>query len=59
MALYFMYYNFVRTHMSIKTTPAIAAEVEDRQWTLEDLVDLIEERTPKPGPRGPYKKRRS
>jgi IS1 family transposase len=38
--LHFMYYNFVRKHSSIKTTPAIAARLTDRQWTLHDLARL-------------------
>jgi IS1 family transposase len=40
LALYFMYYNFVRRHSSIKTTPAIAAGLTDRLWTLHDLANL-------------------
>jgi len=35
-----MYYNFVRKHSSVKTTPAIAAGVTDRAWTLHDLAKL-------------------
>jgi IS1 family transposase len=40
LALYFMYYNFVRKHSSVKTTPAIAAGVTNRSWTLHDLAKL-------------------
>jgi IS1 family transposase len=40
LALHFMYYNFVKRHSSVKTTPAIAAGVTDRVWTLHDLVNL-------------------
>jgi hypothetical protein len=40
LALHFMYYNFVRKHGTIKTTPAIAAGVTDRYWTYEDLANL-------------------
>lgn len=40
LALHFMYYNFVRKHGTIKTTPAIAAGVTDRYWTYEDLARL-------------------
>jgi IS1 family transposase len=40
LALHFMYYNFVKRHSSVKTTPAIAAGVTDRAWTLHDLVNL-------------------
>ncbi|MDO8531439.1 MAG: IS1 family transposase [Dehalococcoidia bacterium] len=37
--LHFAYYNFVRRHATLKTTPAIAAGVADRQWTVRDLVE--------------------
>lgn len=40
LALHFMYYNFVRKHSSIKTTPAIAAGLTDCIWTLHDLTRL-------------------
>ena len=33
-ALTMMDYNFCRVHGTIKTTPAIAAGVTDRTWTL-------------------------
>jgi IS1 family transposase len=39
-ALHFMYYNFVKRHAAVKTTPAIAAGVTDRTWTLHDLANL-------------------
>ena len=41
-SLHMMFYNFVREHMTLKTTPAIAAGVTDRRWTMLDIVDLIE-----------------
>ncbi len=40
LALHFMHYNFVRKHSSIKRTPAIAAGLTDRSWTLHDLAKL-------------------
>lgn len=40
LALHFMYYNFVKRHSTIKTTPAIAAGLTDREWTLHDLATL-------------------
>ncbi len=39
-ALHFAWYNFVRPHRSLKTTPAIAAGVTNRRWTMADLVGL-------------------
>ena len=59
-ALHFMHYNFCRQHKSLGgVSPAMAAGVTDRLWDIEDIVRLIDEAAPKPGPRGPYKKRNS
>ncbi len=47
LALHYMHYNFCRKHMTIKTTPAMAAGLTDRLWTLHDLArlpDLIRDR---------------
>jgi IS1 family transposase len=41
-SLHFMHYNFCRVHQSIKTTPAIAAGVTDKQWTLEDVIEMTD-----------------
>ena len=35
-----MYYNYCRKHMTLKTTPAIAAGLTYRVWTLHDLANL-------------------
>lgn len=40
LALHFMHYNFCRKHMTIRTTPAIAAGITDRLWTMHDLARL-------------------
>jgi hypothetical protein len=40
LAINFMYYNFCRKHQTIKTTPAIAASLTNRIWTLHDLANL-------------------
>ena len=57
LALYFVWYNFVRIHTSLRVTPAMAAGVTEKLWEMKDIVDLIDAAGPKPGPRGPYKKR--
>ena len=56
-ALHFMYYNFCRIHKTLRVTPAMAAGVTDRLWEISDIVQLVEDAAPNPGPRGPYKKR--
>jgi hypothetical protein len=50
-----LWYNFVKIHKAHKLTPAMAAEITDKLWSVEDIVALASE--PKPGKRGPYKKR--
>jgi len=57
LALYFAFYNFCRIHKSLRVTPAMAAGVTDRLWSLDDVIAKIDELAPAPGPRGPYKKR--
>jgi IS1 family transposase len=42
MAVYFMHYNFVRIHQTLRVTPAMAAGVTDRLWELSDLVAVLE-----------------
>jgi hypothetical protein len=37
-ALHFAYYNLVRTHGSLKMTPAMFAGIERDFWTVSDLV---------------------
>jgi IS1 family transposase len=39
-ALHFAYYNLVRKHRSLGTTPAVAAGVLNREWSLRELVWL-------------------
>jgi IS1 family transposase len=41
-ALFAMYYNFVRIHKTLRTTPAMAAKVTDRLWKVGDIVDVLE-----------------
>jgi len=51
-----VFYNFVRIHQTLRVTPAMAAGLTDRVWDMEDIIAIMDERAPKPGPRGPYKK---
>src|SRR6266545_4935143 len=41
-ALFAMYYNFVRIHKTLRTTPAMAAGVSKRLWEISDIVNVIE-----------------
>lgn len=38
LALYFAYYNFVRFHKSIRMTPAMAAGIARKPWSLAELL---------------------
>ena len=59
LSLYFVHYNFVRIHKSLKMTPAMAAGVTDTLHDMEWIVGLIDAAAPAPKPRGPYKKRQA
>lgn len=37
--LHFAHYNFVRQHKTLRVTPAMAAGVSDRMWSLQELVE--------------------
>jgi hypothetical protein len=56
-ALHFAYYNFVRIHKTLRTSPAMAAGVTDKLWSMADLVAVLESTEEAPKKRGPYKKR--
>lgn len=43
MAIYFMHYNFVRIHRSLRCSPAMAAGVTTKLWELADLVKVLED----------------
>jgi IS1 family transposase len=45
LSLYFMYYNFARTHKTLANpyprTPAMAAGLTNHIWTVEEIVQLV------------------
>jgi hypothetical protein len=41
LALYFLYYNVCRVHMTLNTTPAVAAGVADAKWSVERLLEEL------------------
>jgi IS1 family transposase len=57
LALYFVFYNFTRIHKTLRMSPAMAAGITDRLWSLDDVVAKIDEMAPVAAKRGPYKKR--
>ena len=63
-ALFFLHYNFVRIHQTLRVSPAMAAGVTDTLHDMDWIVDLIDARAPKrkkPGPKvgAKYKPRES
>jgi hypothetical protein len=57
-ALYTVWYNFARINSAVKTSPAMAAGIADRVWTMADVVGLLEaEEAARPRARGSYKPR--
>jgi IS1 family transposase len=55
LGLFFAHYNFCRIHQSIRVTPAMAAGVTSRLWSVADLVALLGDGATG-RKRGPYKK---
>jgi hypothetical protein len=42
-AIHFMHYNFVSIHETLRITPAMAAGVTPKLWSLTDMVRVIED----------------
>jgi hypothetical protein len=56
-ALYTVWYNFVKQHKTLKgLSPAMAAGLSDTLWSTADLAAVVDAAQPKAGKRGPYKK---
>jgi len=43
LALYFVWYNWVRIHKTLRVTPAIAAGLTDKLMEMKDIVTLIDD----------------
>jgi hypothetical protein len=46
-ALHFVYYNFVKQHKTLRITPAMAAGLTKRFMSIEDIVNLTDNKIPK------------
>jgi hypothetical protein len=42
--LHALWYNFVRVHETLRISPAMAAGIETRLWSMEDVVRLVKRR---------------
>jgi IS1 family transposase/lambda repressor-like predicted transcriptional regulator len=56
-ALYTVWYNFVRMHKTLRCSPAMAAGLSTTLWNMETLVAMMDAKADAPKPRGPYKKK--
>ena len=57
LSLYFVHYNFVRIHKTLRCTPAMAAGVSETLHDMEWIVGLIDARAAKPIRPATYRKR--
>jgi IS1 family transposase len=57
LALYYVWYNFIRIHKTIRVTPAMAAGLTDSVMDMSDIVAMIDAKAGAPKKRGPYKKK--
>jgi hypothetical protein len=58
-ALYTVWYNFVRQHKTLRCSPAMAAGLSATPWSMEDVVKLIDAQATKPARPNVYKTRNS
>lgn len=54
-AIYALWYNWIRIHKTLRVTPAMAAELTDRLWGWEEVVAMMDADQPAKK-RGPYRK---
>jgi len=54
--IYAVWYNWIRIHKTLRTTPAMAAGLTTALMSFEDIVALIDAAAPKPGRPKTYKK---
>ncbi len=56
-AIWAVWYNWVRIHKTLRVTPAMEAGLTDRLWTFEEMILAMDAVAPKPGRPKTYKKR--
>jgi IS1 family transposase len=56
-AIYTVFYNFLRIHKTLRVTPAMAAGLTDRVWDMAAVIAMMDAVAPKPGRPKTYKKR--
>ena len=58
-ALYALWYNFVRQHKTLRMSPAMAAGIENRLWSMAEVAALVEAHDAPAKKRGTYKPRQA
>src|SRR3954452_18990396 len=56
-ALHVTFYNFVRIHSTLRTSPAMAAGITDRLWDMTDIIAIMDMREAPPKRPTTYQKR--
>jgi IS1 family transposase len=41
-SLHYMHYNFARIHKTLRVSPAMAAGVTDKLWSISDIVNVVD-----------------
>jgi IS1 family transposase len=54
-AIYAVWYNWLRIHKTLRVTPAMAAGLSKTVMDWSDIIAHMDAEAPKPGPRGAYK----
>lgn len=55
LTLFFFYYNFIKKHQSLSTTPSVSIGVSDTPLSFNAIIDYDNMYTENPGKRGSYK----
>jgi hypothetical protein len=56
-ALYTLFYNFIRTHSKLKMTPAMQSGIADSFLSFDDVITRVDAANAPAKVRGPYKNR--
>lgn len=56
-AIWTVWYNWIRINKSLRITSAMAAGLTDRLWSFEEMIATMDEAAPKPGRPKTYRKK--